>query len=140
MRIYLSTQQPPDIGHQWISNIAALSQHVLDGEATSIIVDKFLCRFPINELQSLLDKIISKLRLNAELVIIDTDIDFLCTKYRKSDIDVEELNSILFEDNHIKSLLTMEYVERHMPPNIQITHTHFDNKLSQITIKCRRKD
>jgi len=140
MRIYLSTQQPPDIGYQWISNIAALNQHVLDGEATSIIVDKFLCRFSINELQSLLDKIISKLRLNAELVIMDTDIDFLCTKYRKSDIDVEELNSILFEDSGLKSLLTMEYVEQHIPPNIQVTHKNFDSKLSQITIKCRRKE
>ena len=138
MRIYLSSQEPPDIGYQWIPNIASLNQQVLDGEATSIVVDKFLCGFPVNELEALLNKIISKLRLNAELVIMETDIDFLCTKYRRSNVDLEELNSILFQGNSIKSFLTMEYIEKYLPPQIQITHKNFDNKSSQITMKCRR--
>lgn len=140
MRIYLSTKKPSDIGYQWISNIASLNQHVLDGEATSIIVDKFLCGFAINELESLLNKIISKLRLNADLVIMETDIDFLCTKYRRSSVNIEELNSILFQNNSIKSFLTIEHIEKYLPPQIQVTHKNFDNKLSQITIKCRRKE
>ena len=138
MRIYLSTQTPPNTGHQWIPNIASLNQQVLDGEATSIIVDKFLCEFTLSELEPLLDKIISKLRLYDELVIMETDIDFLCTKYRRSNVDLEELNSILFQGNSIKSFLTMEYIEKYLSPQIQITHKNFDNKSSQITMKCRR--
>jgi len=140
MRIYLSSQEPPDIGYQWISNIASLNQQVLDGEATSIVVDKFLCGFSINELEALLNKIISKLRLNADLVIMETDIDFLCTKYRRSAIDVEELNSILFQSHSIKSLLTVDHIEKYLPPQIKITHKNFDANLSQITIKCRRSE
>tara|TARA_R100001244_G_scaffold80218_1_gene62849 strand:- start:35 stop:457 length:423 start_codon:yes stop_codon:yes gene_type:complete len=140
MRIYLSTQKPPDIGYQWIPNIASLNQQVLDGEATSIIVDRFLCGFAIDELEVLLNKIISKLRLNADLTIMETDIDFLCTKYRRSTIDIEELNSILFQNNNIKSLLTIEHIAKYLPPQIQITHQNFDAKLSQISMKCRRTE
>ena len=140
MRIYLSTQEPPNIGYQWIPNIASLNQQVLDGEATSIIVDKFLCGFSINELESLLNKIISKLRLTADLTIMETDVDFLCTRYRRSTIDIGELNTILFQNNGIKSLLTVDYIAKYLPPQIEVTHKNFDAQLSQITMKCRRTE
>jgi len=139
MKIYLSAKQSLDNSYKSISNIAAFEAMVLDGEATKIIVQNFISGFSFNEIEALLNKVIKKLRLNGELLIIEPDLDLICMKFFRNDIDIKEFNELLFSNNrNIKSILTMEYVAAIISKSLKITEKHFDENTSSSLIKARR--
>ena len=138
MRIYLSMIEPNDKSCVWISDIATFESQVLDGEATYIMLNRFLSAFTHAEIQPLLEKIVKKMRLNCELVVIENDMDFIAKKLVRDEINIGEVNDILFRNTFIKSVCTLENIEKNLPNSIQLQHKHFDNLLSEITIKCRR--
>jgi hypothetical protein len=138
MRIYLSMIEPNDKSCVWISDIATFESQVLDGEATYIVLNRFLSAFTHAEIQPLLEKIVKKMRLNCELVVIENDMDFIAKKLVRDEINIGEVNDILFRNTFIKSVCTLENIEKNLPNSIQLQHKHFDNLLSEITIKCRR--
>jgi len=138
MRIYLSMIEPNDKSCVWISDIATFESQVLDGEATYIILNRFLSTFTHAELKPLLEKIAKKMRLNCELTIIENDMDFISKKLVRNEINIGEVNDVMFKNPFIKSVCTLENIEYKIPDNIPLNHKHFDNLLSEITIKCRR--
>lgn len=138
MRIYLSMNEPNDRSCVWISDIATFETQVLDGEATCIILNRFLSTFRHEELQPLLEKIVKKMRLNCELTIIENDMDFIAKKIVRGEINIGEVNEIMFKNPFLKSVCTLENIEQNIPNSIPLYHKHFDNLLSEITIKCRR--
>ena len=138
MRIYLSMIEPNDKSCVWISDIATFESQVLDGEATYIVLNRFLSTFTHAELTPLLQKIAKKMRSNCELVVIENDMDFIAKKLVRNEINIGEVNDILFKNPFIKSVCTLENIEQNMPNSIGLQHKHFDNLLSEITIKCRR--
>lgn len=138
MRIYLSMIEPNDKSCVWISDIATFESQVLDGEATYIILNRFLSTFTHAELKPLLEKIAKKMRLNCELTIIENDMDFISKKLVRGEINIGEVNDVMFKNSFIKSVCTLENIENNIPDSIPLNHKHFDNLLSEITIRCRR--
>ena len=139
MRIYLSMIEPSDKSCTWISDIATFESQILDGEATYIILDRFLSTFTHAELRPLLQKIAKKMRVNCELTIMENDMDFIAKKIVRGEMDIEEVNEVMFKNPFIKSVCTLENIEQNIPDSIPLQHKHFDNLLSEVTIKCRRR-
>jgi len=138
MKIYLCLTEPEEKTHKWVSNIAVLNGIVEDSEATSIICNNFLSSFVYHELEGVLKKIVSKMRLGAELIIINPDIKMLSQRICNEEIDTPTLNDILFKHGSLKSLSSAEELHELMPENLQVTHKHFDAIMSSITIKTKR--
>ena len=138
MKIYLCPTEPQDKTYTWVSNLASFNGIVGDSEATSIVCDFFLPIFKYEELQAALNKIISKMRLNCELVLIVPDINILSQRLARNEIDVETMNQILFKNGAIKSVMPINTIEELLPPSVQVTHKHFDTPTSQIILKARR--
>ena len=109
MKIYISTKEPEDKNYTHISNVMMLDKAVLDCEATDIIVDDYLSQFSESELPQLLSKILSKLRLDGTITLVDTDVDILSMRYTRGDISIKDLNELLFESVSRKSLLNIEF-------------------------------
>ena len=139
MKIYLCpVQQTEEKSHTWVSNIATFNVIVEDSEATSIICDYFLLSFKYEELKEAIQRIVSKMRLQSELVLIHPDINILSQRLQRDDINTEMLNSILFKCGTIKSVFSISTIEDLLPSNLQITHKHFDTATSNIVVKARR--
>ena len=97
MKILLSHIQPEDSGsHTWIQDINNIDMFVENSEATEIIVDNFLTAYNYSSIGSLVAKIASKLRLNGKIIVYQQDIDFVCHQYNKTGIDIQDLNTLLF--------------------------------------------
>ena len=139
MKIYLCpVQQTEEKSHTWVSNIAIFNNMVGDSEATSIICDYFLLSFKYEELASALQRIVSKMRLRSELVLIHPDINMLSQRLQRDDINIDKLNTILFKYGAIKSIFSIDTIEQLLPSNVQITHKHFDIDTSNIILQARR--
>ncbi len=138
MKIYLCSTEPEEKTHKWVSNIAILNGCVEDSEATSIICDSFLSSFVYNELEGVLKKIVSKMRLEAELIITHPDIKMLSHRICNEEIDTPTLNDILFKHGSLKSLSSVEEIHELMPENLQVTHKHLDAITSSVIIKAKR--
>jgi hypothetical protein len=110
MKIYISVKQPKDDSYNHVSNIMMLDDMVLDCEATDIIVDNYLSQFSESELPQLLSKILSKMRVNGTITIVDIDVDILSMRYNRGDVTIKDLNDLLFGGTSRKSLLNLESV------------------------------
>ena len=86
----------------------------------------------------LMEKIVSKMRINCELVIMQPDIGILSHHLFREEIDTETLNNVLFKNGAIKSASLAQEVESLMPQNIEVTNKHFDVATANIVIKARR--
>lgn len=138
MKIYLCLTEPEEKTHKWVQNIAVFNGVVENSEATSIVCDNFLSLFTYDELGGVLEKILSKMRLGAELIIINSDIKMLSQRICNEEIDMPTLNSILFKHGPLKSLSSEKELHELMPENLQVTHKHFDAITSSVTIKAER--
>ena len=98
MKIIISHKKPKQDSHTWIQDISSLDVLVDDAEATEIIVDCALCTFDYSNIGSILNKIISKLRLGGKIVIYEKDIDMVCYNYSKSGMNIRDLNNLIFEE------------------------------------------
>lgn len=93
-----------------VTNLRTLDLLVDDGEATEIFVDNFLSMFPYKDVPAILNKILSKLRLNGTIVIANPDIDFVCFKYAKNELDQKALNELLFNNGALASFWSIETI------------------------------
>lgn len=138
MKIYISTEQPEFEDYTHVSNIMNLDGEVLDCEATDIIVKNLLSEFSDNETEALLVKILSKLRLNGTITIVDKDIDIIYMKYDRGDIDLQTLNAIIFNGVSKKSFLNMETVTEIIKDKIKIEQSSIDSQNGNFILKARR--
>jgi|TARA_R110000824_G_scaffold356223_1_gene543436 hypothetical protein len=141
MRIYLSTQpQPVDMikSYTWISSLDALEKRVGNSEASLILCDNFLSAFQFEAIGNVMRTIVSKMRINCELTILNTDIVMLCEKFSKEEIDINMMNMMLCGRGSVKSVLPSSVIEDLLPENIKIMQKHFDLDSSQTCIKARR--
>tara|TARA_R100000008_G_scaffold85858_1_gene76901 strand:+ start:292 stop:720 length:429 start_codon:yes stop_codon:yes gene_type:complete len=140
MKIYLSATAPTEQNksHQWISNISALDSSVMTSQASLIICDNFFSMLPIEQIQSAVNIVVSKMRIGCELIILAPDAAILSQRITKGEIDLNTLNMILFKNGAVQSLYSMEFLESLLPPNLKIYNKHFDLHTSEIVIKARR--
>jgi len=138
MKVYLSNKKPENSEHVHVSNIVSLDNTVNDSEATEIILDNFLCQFSINELGPVLEKILSKLRLNSTLTIKDKDIDIVCMKHVRGDWSLAEVNSNLFQSGATKSFLNIETIQANLPNRFRVEKSYLDQQSGDFLIIARR--
>lgn len=138
MKIYLSQTKPTDSSYLWVSNMQILDNSVDNNEAREIIVDRYISGFLLPDVEKLLDKIISKIRLNGELIIIETDIDLITMKYFRNELDLNNLNNLLLKTGLLRSVLNIEYIETCLKSKINIYSKHMDNETGLIILKCKR--
>ena len=138
MKIYISTKEPEDKNYTHISNVMMLDKAVLDCEATDIIVDDYLSQFSESELPQLLSKILSKLRLDGTITLVDTDVDILSMRYTRGDINIKDLNELLFGAVSRKSLLNIESVSSPLSKGFKIEQSSIDSQLGNFFVKARR--
>ena len=138
MKIYLCSTRPEEKTHQWVSNMAVFSGAAEDNEATSIICNNFLSCFTYDELPQLLEKIVIKMLLNSELIIIQADISMLSQRLFREEIDTTTLNNILFNNGPIKSVCCTEEIESLISENLEITNKHFNMTTASVVIRARR--
>lgn len=141
MKIYLSVRpQPVEMAasYKWVSSLDALSALVSASEASSIICNGFLSMVDFGQVEAALKTIISKMRINSELIIINPDISILSQRLTREEINLTAINEILFKNGPIKSVLPTSLIEELLPKNINIFNKHFDLYTSEIIIKARR--
>ena len=126
MKVYISTEQPETPEYTHVPNIMSLDSTVLDCEATDIVVKDYLSQFADSELMPLLQKIVSKLRINGAITILDNDIDITYMKYDRGDIDLKTLNSIVFQGKPKKSFLNIETVKDLVKDVFTLEHSSVD--------------
>jgi hypothetical protein len=109
MKIILSNRRPSESNHIWVSDISSIDLFVDDSESTEIIIDSMLTSFSYAELESVLSKVVSKLRINGRIIIYEKDIDMICHHYNKMGMDVQDINDLLFDtSSSIASVLNAE--------------------------------
>jgi len=138
MKIYISVKQPKDDSYNHVSNIMMLNDMVLDCEATDIIVDNYLSQFSESELPQLLSKILSKMRVNGTITIVDIDVDILSMRYNRGDVTIKDLNDLLFDGTSRKSLLNLESVATAFNDSFLIEQSSLDSQLGTFFVKARR--
>ena len=70
--------------------------------------------------------------LQSEISGIDSIIESL------EEINIEKLNTILFDEQKRKCFLTMELIEFILPKNLTIESKHYDQNTCRFILKCRR--
>ena len=138
MKVYISTEQPETPEYTHVPNIMSLDSTVLDCEATDIVVKDYLSQFADSELMPLLQKIVSKLRINGAITILDNDIDITYMKYDRGDIDLKTLNSIVFQGKPKKSFLNIETVKDLVKDVFTLEHSSVDAQTGNFIVKARR--
>lgn len=138
MKIYISTKQPEDNTYTHVKNIMTLDQVVLNSEASEIIVDEYLSQFSEQELPQLLAKILSKLRLNGTITISDIDVDIVCMRYTRGDINIKDLNDLLFDVGARKSLLNLESVSKALSQTFKVEQSSINSQVGDFFVKARR--
>lgn len=138
MKIYISVKQPTDSSYSHLSNIMMLDDMVLDCEATDLVVDDYLSQFSEKELPQLLSKILSKIRVDGTITILDIDVDILSMRYSRGDINIKDLNSLLFNDSSRKCLLNLESVLDAFNDSFKIEHSAINSQLGTFSVKARR--
>tara|TARA_R110002020_G_scaffold177788_4_gene370544 strand:- start:339 stop:776 length:438 start_codon:yes stop_codon:yes gene_type:complete len=140
MKVIISHKNPQQDSHTWIQDISSLDILVDDAEATEIIVDCTLCTFDYNNIGSILGKIMSKLRLNGKIIIYEKDIDIVCHNYNKSGMNIQDLNSLIFEDTPaVACLLNTEVISDLLKQaGLTIEEKFVNNDTMQSIIIARR--
>ncbi len=140
MKIILSHTDPESKSHVWVKDISDLDEVADNNEATEIIVDSFLSAFNFESLGYILQKIVSKMRLNSKLVIYQKDIDLLSYRYNKTGMSLTDMNSVLFEDSpSIGCVLNTETISEIITKSsLKIEQKTLDNETMQSVIISRR--
>ncbi len=139
MKIYLSGKTPISKECKNFSTLPEFNNGVLQGEATSIVVDSFLSKYKISEVDFVLGVIFDKMRIGCDLTLVEKDMDCLCLKFQRNEIDILELNQVMrgADEEAIGSFLTLELVLSKLKDNIQVNEKFIQND-STFIIKCKR--
>lgn len=142
MKIILSNRKPSESNHIWVSDISSLDLFVDDSEATEIIIDSMLTSFPYVELSSVLNKAVSKIRINGRIIIYEKDIDMICHHYNKMGMGVQDINDLLFDTSgSIASVLNIEtIVDRLKDLELTIEEQFINSETMQSIITARRNN
>lgn len=139
MKIYLSEKKPSNTEFTHVTNIINLDNVVEDNEATQIILDDFLRVFKITEIETVVKKVLTKLRLNGSIVISDVDVDVITSKYNRGDMNLEEFNTAVFE-NPSSNLINIEFLREVISKLIKIKSMSLDQNSGKFVIEGTRSN
>ena len=138
MKVYLSNTKPENLTSKWANNLPMLDGVLLDSEGTDLTCDDFVSSFEINEIEALIKKLASKLRLKGKLTIADVDSNILCRRAYNQEISENELNLTLFARQKRKYLLSLETLEALLPSNLEVESKTYEHKTCRFVLVVRR--
>lgn len=138
MRIYLSTEQPSDNTYIWANSLPMLDSASLDAESTEIVCKNFVSSFDYADIPALLQKIYKKMRLGCVLTILEKDFDLLCRSFYVEELNISNVNAILFPSQKRKSVFNIIDIESKLPDGLQVTHKHYEAGDCSFVLKCKR--
>lgn len=109
MKVIFTENECPDDNFVSITSLSIADIMVEDSEANEIIVDDFLSQYNYDNVGKALNKIISKLRLDGSITVIQCDVDFICYQLAKGMIDVKRFNELCFS-RPASSMISMEII------------------------------
>lgn len=133
MKIILQRQyeQSDDI---IINDIKIIDILVEDGEADVIIIDDFINQFTYLDAGNVLNKIISKLKVGGEIIVLQPEIEVAAQRLSCGQINIETFNNLMFTGPN-NNFLPIEIVENLLQnANIKITFKNI-NELYIATVK-----
>ena len=86
----------------------------------------------------MLAKILSKLRLDGTITILDNDIDITYMRYDRGDIDLRSLNSIVFGGGVKKCFVNVETVKGLLTQGCKVEQSVLDSESGNFVLKARR--
>lgn len=81
-------------------NPISLSDWIDDGEANEIIVDNILEFVPVEQLMPFIKALVSKLKRGGTATIVSNDINILCEKFIRGELNVIQFNKIIFGEKN----------------------------------------
>ncbi len=140
MKVIISHRNPQQDSHTWIQDIRSLDVLVDDAEAIESIVDCILCTFDYSNIGSILNKIVSKLRIDGKMIVYEKDVDIICHNYNKSGMNIQDLNNLVFEETPaVACLLNVEVISDLLTQSgLQIEEKFINNDTMQSIIIARR--
>tara|TARA_A100001201_G_scaffold43498_2_gene44280 strand:- start:6367 stop:6789 length:423 start_codon:yes stop_codon:yes gene_type:complete len=138
MKVYLSQGNAADEALVHFSNVSSFSRGVMDSEATQIICDCFLSTFLRKDVASVLDIILKKMRANCELTIIEPDFYLISKHIFHEDVDIDVINDLVFSQGAMKSMLSMDKIEKMIGNGFEISSKHFDEQSCRSILKIKR--
>ena len=134
MKVKLGNSPDCDYG-----TIAQFANGVVDSEAREIVCENFLSSFSPDELDKLLDIILSKLRISGSLIIKDHDFELICNSMFTGSLTLEQSNSLVFSGGSlIKSMTSLELIEEKILRNGSCHVTHKELGLTSFTLTVKR--
>ena len=128
MRVYLGADERQ--GYKPCANVAALSQQILDAEATEIYCDKFLSRHELQDVPKVIELICKKIRMNGLLIIHDNDFGLISRQIFRDEVELNIMNSHIFPSGSkelIKCMLDLQYVQKLLPPNFELSKANYSS-------------
>jgi hypothetical protein len=128
MRVYLGADKRQ--GYKPCANVAALSQQILDAEATEIYCDKFLSRHELQDVPKVIELICKKIRMNGILIIHDNDFGLISRQIFRDETGLDIMNSHVFPSGSkgvIKCMLDLQYVQKLLPPNFELSKANYSS-------------
>lgn len=120
MKVYIGNREiENDKSFKCLKDITLLNTIADDSECTNIILDGVLRKYTLSEIGNVLNLVISKLRLNGELIISDLDFDLIIFAHKKL-ANLVELNKMVESIGGFKSFLTYELVSEIVKTNPRI--------------------
>lgn len=137
MKVYLSSFKK-ETNQKWASNIPMLDGLVLDAEGTDIICDDFVSTFEFNEINSLLAKIVSKLRIKGKLTIAEVDSDILFRRGYNQEISESDANAALFSNQKRKCVVSLNTIIQALPANVEVESKTYEHQTCRFILVLRR--
>ena len=108
MKIFLNVNQSPISGYKNVNlttdtiDLNNLDNLCEPSECTDLIIHHVLEYISFSQIPTLLSKLISRLRLNGQIVIHNYDFAIMLDNYHNGLISLQDLNDILFGNDSIK--------------------------------------
>ena len=137
MKVILSPEKTDINSHKHISDIKMFYDSVLESECTDLICDNFISTFDYNEIDQIIQILVSKMRMNSQLTIKEIDARLICKKFYVEELDLDTINSLLFSTKR-KSILTSDKIIPLVGNKMELSNIHYDDKSCSSIIKYRR--
>lgn len=113
------------------------NETVLDSECTDLICENFLSTFHFNEVERVIQILVSKMRMNSLLTIQEVDNKILSRRSYIEDLQIDQVNELLFAA-HRKNILTSDKIDSLMVSGMNLEHTHYNDTSCVAVMRYRR--
>lgn len=138
MKVYVGNRNINDESFKIIKDVQLLGYMAEDCECTSIVLDHALKQYKLDSLVGVVDNIVKKLRIGANLIINEVDFDLLVFSYNNNP-DIIGLNNMVSNLDGFKCLLTFDLIKQLMSRYSNLSLTSSASNGLEFTLEYKRQ-